>query len=284
MPATMDSELKEALSGEMTPKFLATADAAGEPNIVPVISIEPWDSETLIFGDLMLRKTKANLTHNAPVSVGVMTPDGKSWSVRGRFQGFERTGPKFDKVSGHDMYRYNSYSGLRAAGIIAIEETSPPKKIDIPNLAAGAIWVTFRRGVGAVALSDDGPMPRQVVEKFARMKAAKFMSWLDEEGFPAAASCMSLFPVGPGQLAVAANELAPVVSNPAFLRGPVSLPGGVPPAGTRVAAAIITFDPVAYQVKGVISKYKDYLGTKVARIDVDEVYAASPPLPGHRIA
>ena len=53
--------LKEALSGEMTPKFLATRDLAGKPNIVPVTTITPYDDETLVFGEFMLNKTKKNL-------------------------------------------------------------------------------------------------------------------------------------------------------------------------------------------------------------------------------
>jgi len=38
----MHSELRQALAGERTPIFLATVGPDAQPNVVPVISIEPW--------------------------------------------------------------------------------------------------------------------------------------------------------------------------------------------------------------------------------------------------
>ena len=59
--------------------------------------------------------------------------------------------------------------------------------------------------------------------------------------------------------------------------------GGRPALPVRAAASVITFDPVAYQVKGTVSRYVNRPGARLARLDVDEVYSASPPLPGKRI-
>ena len=47
----LTGKLKEALAGEMTPKFLATIGAEGVPNVVPVTSIDAADERTLIFGE-----------------------------------------------------------------------------------------------------------------------------------------------------------------------------------------------------------------------------------------
>lgn len=262
----MDSELKQALAGDKTPIFLATRGPDGQPNVVPVISIEPWENGTLIFGDFMIRKTKRNLEMNPDVAVGVLTPDMKCWWLRGRFEGFERTGPKVDKINSSDMFRYNAYTGIRNAGTITVHEVSPKKTIKpleaLPLLAA----VGMRRVTGSI-LPSQGAMPARVSEKFARVKAAKFVAWVDPEGKPCIRATVSLMPVGARQIAVAAAELAP----------------DEPVAGTRLAASVITFDPIAYQVKGTLVKYKSYAGTRVARMDVDEVYSASPPLPGERI-
>lgn len=268
MKTKLDVELIKVIGGETTPKFLATVGGDGKPNIVPVISIEAWDESTLIFGELMIRKTRANLRENAPVCIGIMNADGNSWWVNGRFSRFERTGEKFDRISSRPMFRYNAYSGLKSVGVIEVDEVSPRQNLNVLDVAAGVAWVTLRRGIGSITQSGEGPMPLPVEEKFARLKAAKFISWIDDLGRPTASSCMSLFSVGQSQLAVPEKELRP---HP-------------PEAGTEVAAAIITFDPIAYQVKGIIGKYRDYLGTRVARIDIDEVYSASPPLPGQRIA
>ena len=55
--------LFEALKEEMTPKFLATRNGEGVPNVVPVVSILPAHDQldTLFFGNFLLRKSIKNL-------------------------------------------------------------------------------------------------------------------------------------------------------------------------------------------------------------------------------
>ncbi len=55
------------------------------------------------------------------------------------------------------------------------------------------------------------------------------------------------------------------------------------PVQSPVAASVITFDPVAYQVKGTWQGIKSYLGINLASMHITEVYSACPPLPGVRI-
>ncbi len=68
--------LLTALQGEMTPKFLATRNGAGVPNVVPVVSILPSESEpdTLFFGNFLLRKSIQKLQEDPWVFVLVITP------------------------------------------------------------------------------------------------------------------------------------------------------------------------------------------------------------------
>jgi len=264
----MDKRVMKAFEGEFTPKFLATADPAGTPNIVPVISLMPWDPATLIFAELMIWKTKKNLETNGKVGVSVLTADMNAWTLKGVFEGFERTGPWFDKLSMTDMFRYNAYTGPRNAGGIHVEEVArvrgmiaPPRVAELAFASLAAVGVKNR---------PEGIMPPQVTEKFSRMKAAKFVSILDPDGFPLALPALSLFPADNGTLEFGAGALR------AF--------GAEPPAPPfKAAAAVITFDPVAYQVKGTVTEYAHRLGVRIARLRVEEVYSASPPLPGKRI-
>ena len=56
-----------------------------------------------------------------------------------------------------------------------------------------------------------------------------------------------------------------------------------PRPGQQVAAAVITMEPVAYQVKGQFQGWRSSLGRKLGDIRVQEAYSASPPLPGKRL-
>jgi len=53
--------------------------------------------------------------------------------------------------------------------------------------------------------------------------------------------------------------------------------------GSLVAAAVLSMEPVAYQVKGDFAGLRAGLGRRFGVIDVRESYSACPPLPGERL-
>ena len=57
---------------------------------------------------------------------------------------------------------------------------------------------------------------------------------------------------------------------------------GVAP-GTTIAAAVLTLEPVAYQLKGAFAGMRRSLGQAFGVIDVREAYSACPPLPGQAL-
>ncbi len=79
--------LLEALRGAMTPKFVATRNSLGMPNVVPIVSTTPADDQpdTLFFGNFFLRKTIQNLKEDGRVGILVITPDLKGWILKGDF-------------------------------------------------------------------------------------------------------------------------------------------------------------------------------------------------------
>jgi len=257
-----------ALAGARTPKFLATRDTGGVPNVVPVLSLEAADEQTIIFGEMMIWKTRRNLEADPRLAIMVLAPDLRGWTIRGRFVEFQRTGPHFDHIMASENVRYNAYGGIRSAGVIRVEEVTRAFKLSQTGVlldAARSRWLARR-------LSRDGAvpatMPVQVVEKFGRLRAAKALAFLDGSGHPDCLPALSLAPAGPARLVfggAAAEGLAALA------------------AGSSVAAAVLTMEPVAYQVKGMFAGLRPSLGRRLGVIDVREAYSACPPLPGERL-
>jgi hypothetical protein len=253
----IDARLKQALSGERTPKFLATLDADGRPNCVPVISLAPWDDSTLVFGEFFMNKTRKNLLANSKVGVAVVNEKLESWSLKGTFQGFETTGPRIEWINQQPLFRYNAYTSARAAGIIRVDEVLPATAVSRSALLLDLVRV---RLLAALLRRNGKPcMPPRVEEKFRRVKAARAIAFRDGDSFPRALTVMACAPAG-------ANRL--------LLRMPVEIP-----TGTDTAVSVITFEPVAYQVKG---KYQGRFGG-CGTILLSECYSASPPLLGERL-
>lgn len=255
-----------ALAPGRTPRFLATRDAAGLPNIVPIMSLEAVDRDTVIFREMMIWKTRRNLETDQRVAICVLSNDLRSWTIRGRFLEFQATGPLFERVAESESSRYNPYGGIRSVGVIGDVEVVRSQALSPRAL----LLDTLRARWAGRSVSGRGPapMPVQVEEKFRRMKAAKAVGVVDPAGHPDAVAAFPLIPAGADAMVAggpAAAELARY------------------PAGAPVAAAVITTEPVAYQVKGVLEGMQRALGRRFAVIRVTEAYSASPPLPGERL-
>jgi hypothetical protein len=256
-------ELKTALSGEMTPKFLATLDAEGRPNCVPVTSISAWDDSTLVFGEFFMNKTRRNLLENSRAGVAVINGKLECWSLKGTFQGFETAGPRVEWINQTPLFRYNAYTTIRSAGSIRVEEVSEPSCISRTRLLADFLHLCPLAPV--LRKSKPACMPRRVHQKFRRIQSVLALAFRDRDGFPRTIPLMACVPAGPGRL---------------LLRGPMletHLRGM--PAQTEVAVSVITMEPIAYQVKG---RFQGCIGN-TGVIGLEECYSASPPLLGERL-
>jgi hypothetical protein len=261
---TLDTPLRAALDGSFTPKFLATLDADGEPNCVPVISIHPYNDGTLVFGEFLMQKSRANLGTCDKVGVAVFDEAFSGWSIKGRFRGFETSGERLDFVNNLPLLRYNAYTGVRAAGTIEVIEVSPA--VSTSKYGVLGEYLRVRAVAGLSSRRSNGLcMPAQVSEKFRRIGAVRAAAYRDTDGFPRAFPLMACVPAGSDRLALRDRFAEAYLKN-------------VEP-GTRLAVAVITREPIAYQVKGA------YAGTRAgaALIDLDACYSASPPLLGERL-
>ena len=94
--AIMPQEVMEALKSETTIKFLATINSAGILNSSIVATVSPLDQEIIIFANLKLKKTKANLLKNQKFTVTTFSPEMESIQLQCTFQGFQNSGPVVD--------------------------------------------------------------------------------------------------------------------------------------------------------------------------------------------
>ena len=257
--------LLQALSGEMTPKFLATRSAEGTPNVVPCITLLPAGDvpDVLTFGNFLLRKSIKNLEQDRRVGILVITTDLRGWILTGDFLEFQRSGPYVDRQMSSSLLRYNAYTGIRNAGVIRAR--SVDASFAIPRLVVLRDFVLARlsalrgwgRGEGGVTV----PLPVRI--EFGKLMAVKVLAWVGSQGYPVIVPATSMQPAGPANLVC--------------WNGMPSLPQ--PPSGASVATNTLSLEAVSYQAKGTWS-----VSGHAGAIQVREVYAGGPPLPGGRVA
>ena len=255
-------DIKEALSGEITPKFLATLDRSGRPNCVPIITITPYDDETLVFGEFMMNKSRRNLLDCDKVAVATITSSLEAWGLEGTFLGFETNGRRFDFVNQLPPLRYNAYTGIRAAGAIRVEHVSAKETLGKAGLLCSFLRVSAMSRVLRPRDAKKAVMPRQVAGRFAQFAAVRAVAYVGADGSPRAFATMVCLAAGPNRL---------VLSDSLFNRHASQIA-----PGKEVAVAILTPDPIAYQVKGKYQGRKAGIGV----VDLQECYSACPPLLG----
>lgn len=265
MAARPDGALLRALEGEETPIFMATLDAQGKPNCVPIISTMPYDDGTLIFGEFLMNKTKRNLLGNPKVGIAVLSAELEAWSLKGTFLGFETSGERLDAINQTPTFRYNAYTGARSAGSIRVEEISEGRRLTKAQVLSHFLWTAALARVLRPRRRESPCMPRQVEDKFGSMSAVRALAYREEDGFPRAFPVMACVAAGPNRLLMADPLSRPYAS------GMVE--------GTALAVAVITQEAIAYQVKGVYGGRRAGAGI----IDLAECYSASPPLLGDRL-
>ncbi len=111
-------------------------------------------------------------------------------------------------------------------------------------------------------------MPFQVREKFSRLRAAKAVAFLSDSGHPDCLPALAMVSAGSAGLVWGGHGTKDL---------------SAPKPGAPIAAAVITMEPIAYQVKGDFQGWHLSLGRKLGVIEVREAYSACPPLPGSRL-
>lgn len=260
--SAMQGRAAKAMAQMAYVKFAATVDMAGVPNVVPLLSARLLDPQTIAFVKFMVWKTARNFEANKKITIACRGPKGRSYLARGEFAEWVTSGPLLERFEEEAMYRYNAYMGANVVGLINVKDV-----LELPGSGAlrPLLAALLRRKLGAVS---KGPMAAQVIEKWGRAAGIKFLGLVDG-GEPLAIPAQGLF----------ARDAATLV---------FPMPKGADhplhrlAIGAPLAASVLCLDPVAYQVKG---KFGGLEGADQSRgrLEVAEVYSASPPVPGKRL-
>jgi len=113
-------EVMDTIAAPDSARMMATVDAKGIPNVVPVWSIIAVDSETIAFAELFIKRTKENLENNKKVAIAVFKGPIVGYQLKGTFVGFQNSGPIFEAFSKKIMSDMKLET--KSAGIIKVDE------------------------------------------------------------------------------------------------------------------------------------------------------------------
>ena len=124
--AKMPKQVMDLFNDPQAVKFLATVDAEGKPNCAFIASLMAPGEDILIFADMMMNKTKKNLTDTKKVAATVYKAPWSSYQVKGTFEGFQRSGLLYDMAQAlskeSPQLKGKIYFYIKQIGVIRVEE------------------------------------------------------------------------------------------------------------------------------------------------------------------
>lgn len=112
-------EVMDILAAADSAKMMATTDAQGIPNVVPVWSIIAVDSETIAFAELFIKQTKQNLEQNKQVAIAAFKGPMTGYQIKGTFVGFQTSGPIYENFAKKIMEAMKLQ--IKSVGIVKVE-------------------------------------------------------------------------------------------------------------------------------------------------------------------
>lgn len=100
---------------------LATASADGEPNVAPMQQCWWCDEDTMVIGDLFMKKTKANIQENGRASFTVWQEDPREgYKYNGAAQ-YLTSGPQYD-LANNEMKKKMPDKNFKGVVVIKVEK------------------------------------------------------------------------------------------------------------------------------------------------------------------
>jgi hypothetical protein len=186
----LSEELTETLKPVENPKFMATKDNTGEPNIALVLSWTVYpDGKRLVYGEFMNNKTRKNLeAGNNELGLLVMTTDLDNWMIRADFESYHRNDEIYEFIAMTPLFKYSQYSSARSVGVAHPLWSSPNYKISKVSVLSSYVKAKLAARKIPTSKTDEGNMPRNVLERFGLMAAVKAIAFVEDDGY------LSLFP------------------------------------------------------------------------------------------
>lgn len=260
----LDSRAIEAFEPDVKVGLVATKDPGGRPHLSLITSLSAKDESHLMWGQFTEGRSKEYPRERPEVGFLVMTLDRKVWRGTARWTRAQTEGPDHQAYNRRPMFRYNAYFGIHTVHHLDLVSVEGPRSLPIAGMLAGHGLLSARRLLS-------GKSDRPALNHWSRKHMAapltiKFVSWVDEDGFPRIVPGVPCLPLGSGVLglvpSVYGRELRSI------------------PKGAQVAVFGLNLQTESVLVRGTLEGFSGLGPLSMGRLAIDFVYNSLPPLPG----
>jgi hypothetical protein len=242
--------------------ILASISPDGYTHPALITSIMAKTKTKIMWGQFSRGPSKDNLLTNPKTGFAVVGTDMYWWTGKALHGEVVLKGDDYELYNNKPLFRYNSYFGIGAIHYEDIIDISAAEKLPIAKFVLGAC-------AGKIAASSIKKTKTEIIPPFgmnllSKIDTLKFVSFIDDDGFPRIISALQIVPVDTTKLfipfSVYKNELEKIKPS------------------AKVSVYLCTMKLTNILLQGIIEKPKKYLGTYGAILNIEKVYNSMLPV------
>lgn len=266
----MLNEIPEEYAKEFKPSnklgLISTIDPEGCPHISLISSIEANGSRQIIWGQFIQGLSKKNVKINPKTGFAIVSLKQELWRGRAVWTHERKEGPEFIMYNNKPMYRYNSYCGIDTVHYMDLVDISEKARLDTASIGYNALLTMISKS-GARRKSQNRIMKLFAENIFNKIGNIKFLSYINDEGFPVLVPALQAMAADSGRIVFSAgmykDELMKIKD------------------GADMAIFGMNLDMEDVLTKGKFKGFTRSRGVRIGVFDIERVYNSMPPVAGY---
>jgi hypothetical protein len=242
--------------------IIATVTEDALPHLSLITSVMAANPHQLTIGEFCKGKSKGYIQTAQKTGFAVLTMDKKLWRGKALWTHLKKEGAEYEIYNSQPMFRYNTYFGINTVHYFDLVKTSHGDSLPLFSIVKSAILTTLAKRAAANEVYER-VLSLFGEKMFNRLDSIKFLSFIDDDGFPA------IIPVIQCQAADS--------SRLAFNPGAFSDELEALKPGMTVAVFCMTMQMENVLVRGRFEGFNRYRGIRLGIMDIDWVYNSMPP-------
>lgn len=239
---------------------VGTIDDKGDPHLTLLTTIMAKGDKEMVVGQFTKGLSKdVNMKERHQCGFVIMGLDMNFWTGTMNWKSVATEGEEFVKYNNMQMWRFNTYFGISEVHYFDLNKISERRKLEIPKIAVNEIRCIMAKPFLKY------PNKEKILRPYARklfngLGNPKFLSYINEEGYPIVVPAVQAQEVGSTTVVFSA---APYKDDFKGLK-----------PGMRVAVMALSLEMESVVIKGTFSGFKGGIG----RVKIDRVYNSIPPI------
>jgi hypothetical protein len=255
----------KAFEPEAKVGLISTVSPEGTPHITLITSIQAKTPTRLIWGQFSEGFSKKHVKKNPNTGFLILTMDKRLWRGKAKWTHEEKQGEDYEMFNNKPMFRYNAYFGIHTVHYMDLVETYGKEDIPSASIVLSALITKLAKSGARTGL--EAPILKPWAQGlFNKLNALKFISHLEEDGFPV------IVPV----IQCQASDSRRLVFSPlAYGKELFRIE-----KGKKVAVFGLTLEMEDILVRGTFLGFNRFRAAKLGCIDIEWVYNSMPPKQG----